>query len=435
MPLFDERKENTQTLKAGHLVSASLGKLDKILGETGPRPAGSNASRQAARMLLSYFKEYSDDAVITAVTSSESAYRDTLKLIALSAVPVLVLCFVGQPHFALIVEALVIFLFIKEFILCHFEKNYHFGKCEMSNVHAVIEPEEEVEETYVFTAHHDSAPMFSKEGDNLLLSLYLPLLHYCLIVIVSFISVLAEIVSGKLFAFNLPSLFPLILLVLLALSSFIYLKLYKLIGKECSPGAGDNLVSSCLLTELAHYFWWKKQNGKGLKHARLIFASFDGEECGLKGSANWFEAYRELCINAKVLNIDAPYDEGHLTFLTKDANGFVKLSSSLASSFAAVAKKMGYQVFIGSLPLFAGSTDAASAARAGYEATSLIGFLPSERGLAHSVEDVPSALSEEALVAVLSIAIKIVETLCQEEGEEEAPSALEDKSQKLLLKR
>jgi len=439
--LFKEERKRAEveSLKAGRLASLALDRLYFILNQTGPRPAGSEASRLAARLLLSSFKENSDDAIITSASAPEKSYYGIFRLMALSVLPILVSLWCGMPFFSLLLFGFVLFYLVHEFFLCKEVKHSLFRKENMTNVHAVIEPEEEVESTLIFTSHHDSAPLFTIPKDDknrVIISLYLPLIHYAVLLLLSLSCFLADIFSGKLLAFNLPPLVIVILLSLMTLSSFIYWYLYKLIGREYSPGSGDNLISSCLLTELCHYFYWKKQNGRGLKSTRLIFASFDGEECGLKGSEKWYKQHKDLCLNAKVLNIDSPYYAEHLAFLTKDVNGFEALSSSLAASCAAKAKKMGYRVDVGALSLFMGATDAASAAREGLEATTLMGIPLSGSASApyHTKEDVPDALDQKTLEEVISIAIKLVEADNPEkEVESDKVLALSDESRKFSL--
>ncbi len=438
----DEKQRNVEveSLKAGRLASLALDRLYFILNQTGPRPAGSESSRLAARLLHSSFKEYSDDVLITSAREAEKSYYGIFKLIALSVIPILILLWCGFPVIALLFFAFIGFYLILEFFLCKELKHSLFRKVDMTNVHAVIEPEGEVEDTIIFTAHHDSAPIFSigKEDRNgIILSLYIPLVHYAVLFLLTVVCVLTDIFTGELLSFNLPPLVVIIFLSIMTLSSFLYWKLFTLISKDYSPGAGDNLISSCLLTELCHYFYWKKQNGKGLSNTRLVFASFDGEECGLKGSAKWYSQHSALCRNATVLNIDSPYYAEHLAFLTKDVNGFEELSAALANSCAEKAKKMGYKASVGGLSLFMGATDAASAARAGLKATTLMGIPLSGGAEApyHTKDDIPASLDPKTLEEVISIAIKLVETdyKAKEEAEPEKLLALQDENKRFNL--
>lgn len=430
-----------ESLKAGRLASLALDSVRAILEKTGPRPAGSDESREAARMLLDKFKDNSDDTVITSFRSCESSYFGVFKLIALSVPVILFFLWFSLPIISLPVYIFVCYIAYHEFFLCLPLKKHLGRHCDMSNVQASIEPEGEVHNTVIFTAHHDCAPMFTipKEHQNgIIVSLYVPLLHYFLLGLLSIVMFIADLVTGGILKVSLPSLVALIFLIIATASSAVYLKLYKLVGTEYAPGAGDNLISSCILTELAHYFYWKKKNGEGLKDTRLVFVSFDGEECGLKGSEHWYKQNAEQLHNAVAFNIDCPYYSEQLSFLSKDVNGFVSLSKSFASACADDAKSMGYKVKVGELSLFTGATDAASAARAGIDATTLMGIPLSGSASApyHTPDDVPDVLDKATIEEVISIAIKIVEK--NYSSQSPAPvslPALSDESRKFTLTR
>ena len=124
-----------------------------------------------------------------------------------------------------------------------------------------------------------------------------------------------------------------------------------------------------------------------------------------------------------------------MSFLTKDVNGFVPLSSSLASEAAATAASMGYEVKVGALSVFSGATDAASAQRAGVEATTLMGISLSGRdSVIHTDADTVANLDRKTIEEVISICIKIVETRGRSKVKEEVrPTALEDKSRKFIV--
>ena len=171
---------------------------------------------------------------------------------------------------------------------------------------------------------------------------------------------------------------------------------------------------------------------------RLVFASFDGEECGLCGSNAWYGSHRDLCRDAVVLNIDSPLRSSDLVVLTKDVNGLVDLSSSLASEVCQVAGSMGYEVRTGSLPLMGGASDAASAARAGLEAVTLMGIPLSGAAsdIIHTKEDTLDKLDQHTLEEVVSICIKFVESRAgsREDTEDAKAPALQDQSRRFSLR-
>lgn len=440
--LFEQKREkkfgsDVETLKASKLASLVLSKTEE-LAKRGPRKAGTQVTREVARELHSNLSDYTDEAVITSFRATESSYYGSFKIIAYSVIPILILCWLGLSYAAIFIYAAVCFLSYKEFFLCKNALTPLFRKSSMSNVHGIINPKDNVEKTVIVSAHHDSAPMFTA-GDNsndLLISLYLPLVHYIFLGLVIIALFITDIIGGKFFVINLAPLALLIILSILTLSLPLYWKLIHLVSKHYSPGVGDNLVSSVMLTELAHFFNWEKKQGKGFKHTRIIFASFDAEECGLKGSSTWYEKHKDLlsddCIN---LNIDSPYYSEHLAFLTKDVNGLVPLSSSLAAECAEKAKRMGFSVKVGGLSLFSGATDAASAARAGVDSTTLVGIpLGGKAGAPyHTENDTIDSLNAKTIEEVISIIIKIVKTSEPEIVSEEDKTSLEDNNKKFRL--
>lgn len=441
--LFEEDRkarkvEGMESLKASRLASISLEKCQELVSSFPERKAGSEETRKCARRLLEFFSPYSDDCIITSEKASCSGYYGVFRLISSSAVAMLVFSWIGFPSVSLLCALLTVLFSVNEFFLCKGKNKSFLSFSDLTNVHALINPEGDAEKTVIFSAHHDSAPAMNvpaNDRNSLIFSMYLPLIHFILLCLTVFCYTVSDVIEGKFLSFNLPPLAIGIFLVILTLSSPLYYRLFTLVSSHYVPGAGDNLISSCILTELAHYFHWKKENGEGLEDTRLVFASFDGEECGLKGSAAWYDSHRDLCRNAVNINIDCPIRSQDMSFLTKDVNGFVPLSSSLASEAAAIAASMGYEVKVGSLSVFSGATDAASAQRAGVDATTLMGVSLSGRdSVIHTDDDTVANLDRKTIEEVISICIKIVETIGRSKVKEEVrPTALEDKSRKFIV--
>ena len=432
-----KRIEGLETLKASRLASLVIEKCGRIFSETGAREAGSPQAARCAGLLLESFGQVSDSAALEEEKANCSSFWMVYSVLPVAALAMLVFCWTGFPSLALVLCILTCLFIWHSFLLCSGRDRGLLSR-DIVNVSASIEPEEAVQDTVIFTSHHDSAPMFTRQGQSPVMALYLPTVHFILLSVVSLCLFISEIITGQLFRFNLPPLAILILLVLLTLSLPVYARMFSLVGKECSPGVGDNLVSCAILTELAHYFWWKKGNGEGLAHTRLVFASFDGEECGLKGSRAWYRRHRDELVNAVNINLDCPLRSFDFTFLTKDVNGFVPLSSRLASECAQSAASMGYDVKVGALSVLSGATDAASAARCGIEATTLMGIPLSGAGsgVIHTDADNLSVLDKASIEEAISICIKIVEGRARDDaGQEKAglPS-LADEKRKFTLR-
>ena len=434
--LFAVKKsnENLETLKASRLAEEAFDLASKIYSETGPRKAGSEGSKKCARILLEEFKKHSDDAIITSFRSSESAFYGSIKLLAVVAPVIILLSFFSCTLLALLLFLLVSFVFVWEFFLCKGSDKTFFSKCDMTNVHCVIEPKEECLNTIIFTSHHDSAPLMNNKY-SIFVSLYLPLVHWLILGLTCIVGFVCDIFTLGLFKIGFPPIFQIVLLIIMALTSVVYMNLYKLISQEYAPGVGDNLISSCVLEELSKYFKWKKDNDRGLKNTKLVFSSFDGEECGIKGSAWWFNHHKDQFVSPIVINLDCLYDSSELTILTKDVNGYVNLSSSLASMCAMKAEKMGYKVKMGYMGVFCGATDAASAARCGIDAVSIVctSTTPNEKTYYHTKEDTIDKLDRVTIEEIISLCIKIVEENSMYEKQEEKGLVLQDSSKKLAV--
>ena len=283
--LFDvdvkaKRIEGVETLKASRLAALALEHCRDILAACPQRMAGSASSRTAAHMIRDILADQSDDCVITSVRCDERGYMGCLRLIAICAPVMLILCWIGFPSIALLVALLSSLYLWNVFFLCRPTRRILERRVDMTNVHATIEPEGEARHTIVFSAHHDSARMMNvPPGDRnaMLLSLYAPLVHFIVLTMTSLSLFVSEVFSGDLLRFNPPPLSMGVLLALLTISAPLHWRLFTLVGGQCSPGAGDNLVSCAILCTLARYFHWRKESGHGLADTRLVFASFDGE--------------------------------------------------------------------------------------------------------------------------------------------------------------
>ena len=96
---------------------------------------------------------------------------------------------------------------------------------------------------------------------------------------------------------------------------------------------------------------------------------------------------------------------------------------------------MGYKVQTGRLGFLGGATDAVSAARHGIEATTLTSMASGKEIPAHTAEDTPEKVSQEALSIALSTAIKLVEETDRKETVSESSTGLFESGKKYRLSR
>jgi Zn-dependent M28 family amino/carboxypeptidase len=161
-----------------------------------------------------------------------------------------------------------------------------------------------------------------------------------------------------------------------------------------------------MFSEVGNYF---KQHR--LEHTRLVIISFDGEECGLRGSrAFWQRHAAEFRATPTFhLNSDCPYYHDHLKFLTRDVNLTIPLDKRLAQECADVARSLGFDATICPIAFFAGATDAGEAARAGIRCTSMLSlpFTNAARPTVyHTIDDVVSSIEPKAIAQAISVALR-----------------------------
>lgn len=384
--------------------------LQMLFSELGPRPAASPASRNAARRIASILEKDADETTLTSARIYPGLGKGmVISLIVALSLSSLFVIF-RLPVLSIAVIAIYAMCFLSEMRKKGSFLRVFMSSNDASSVHAVIEPEEDVERTVVFSAHHDTAAIprdsSSRKGIRVLRAV-IPILTAVILLAIS----IAEIVHSVFGSYFMkPGIAPAVFLVFASISLLLSLSCIILclsIGKEYSSGAGDNLSGVSAVASLASCFGAMKRKGKGLKHTRLCFVSFDGEECGTQGSCRWYENNSHILINPVNLNFDGLYDENELVLLTRDGNGFVDLSNALASRLSLIAASMGYKVRMGKLPLFGGETDAASAATHMVPSTTLTSMHPEASTPAHTKEDTPDKVSKEALSIAISLGIRL----------------------------
>jgi Zn-dependent M28 family amino/carboxypeptidase len=180
-------------------------------------------------------------------------------------------------------------------------------------------------------------------------------------------------------------------------------------SKKGTPGAGDNLIASSIALSLGNYFREIRETDQGLEHTRLIIASFDAEEEGLRGARAFAKKHEEHFKNVKtyMINMDCLYDEKELFFLTSDLNNFVKLDDDLAQELMAISETLGIKTKTQPLAFLTGGTDAAELAKKGVHATTIIG-MPWTNASRSNVYHTPKDTLEHVSPKVVSDTIQII---------------------------
>lgn len=382
-----------------------------LIDRFGPRLAGSESCWNAARSLLQNLQVICGRADLEPFTAHPTAFMGSLQLSAL-----VYFASVGFLHLNMPCLAAIGFLFIG--LIGIFEFAYYrefidwlFPKKTCANLVAKLEPEEGVVQQIILSGHHDSAQ------ESGLLRRWQK--FYALkIVMVDFFNTVGLVFSWlwvfhQVGAEKTPSFVPYPTWFLTFGILFVLSRLF-VVSRRVTPGAGDNLIVSAMLPELANMFVNLDCPGKStLRRTRLIFVSFDAEESGLRGSKEFARCHlAELqSLPTYMLNIDCVYNVNEVQFLTTDINNTRHLSRELAEKCARLAGNAGYPQKLNRMPFGGGGTDAAPFVPVGVKAVTLVAMpvgLIRDGLVYHTLRDTIDAIEIEAVEACLQIAHDLV---------------------------
>lgn len=406
-----------EKLQAGKMARQAIEFTRDCIERIGSRPAGSQNCIQAAKEIAKSFELYCDSVEQESFAFHPKAFLGWIRILVVIYPIALLFSLFSFPLVSAMLMTAGALIMVFEFLLYRKIIDPLYPASRGLNVYGIMEPQEETRQTIIFSAHHDSAHIFSFLLDKPHLyrvRVGIGLGAFVLFAVLSIVQMAAETLSSSLFSFGLASPFFRVLDGVLAAALPWVCALWRFVSEESSPGAGDNLVSSAMAVQLARYFDRSREQGQPLRHTRLIVASFDAEEVGLRGSREFYRRHQKefASVPAWNLNADCIYHAKDLCFLTSDINGSVKLSQQMATRCVTIAKAMGFEAFSQPIAFLAGGTDAAEAAKAGIEAVTLMAMPWSNKdgkAVYHTPQDLPEAIDVHAIEEAISIAIRFIE--------------------------
>jgi aminopeptidase YwaD len=404
-------------LQAGKMAKEALRLTKELVDKYGPRLVGSEACMNTANDLQDEFAKHCDSTQADRFTLHPGAFLGWIRLMVVLYPFALAFLWFKLPLFAFLLGLAGVVVMVFEFLLYRELIDPFFPSVTGVNVHGVIEPEKEVRQTVIFSGHHDSARVFNFYDKNPHLYIFKvlgALGSFLVLFLLAFVWTLMALGSGTLFDAGGPSGVLLIILAILTAMLPVVANLWFFASDKGTPGAGDNLIACAMAVELSRYFSRNKDNGIPLVHTRLIFASFDGEEAGLRGARAFYAKYKNQLLTASTwnFNVDCPYFAKDLFFLTSDINGSVKLSQEMATQCVTIARSMGFEAKSQPIAFLTGGTDAAEAARVGIRAVSLMAMPWDTKEVSavyHTPRDLPESIEPQVVEETLSIAIRFIE--------------------------
>ncbi|MDY0277101.1 MAG: M28 family peptidase [Acholeplasma sp.] len=387
------------------MTSNVFKETDDVIKKYGPRLAGTKKDIEAANYLYDRAKTFSDSAHIEEFNVYKGAFFGWIKFLVINYVIGIGLIWFNYYLYAALLAVLSVIILVVQFIFYLPLIDRFFPKKKAYNVYGVIEPKNEVKQQIIVSGHHDSAPVFN-------FFVHQPNL-YNLRTTGSITLVLVMLVTTLVAFFLKNDLFNLILNIFLSTGLLLILQMWFFASKNATPGAGDNLIATNVAFEIGNYFYDLKQNNQGLENTRLIFASFDAEEEGLRGARAFAKRHKAMLRETKsyVLNADCLYDEKELFFLLSDLNDTVKLDTVFIDELLDTAKKLGLKVKTQRQALLTGGTDAAEFGKIDVSATTLIGmpWTNKERSpLYHTPRDITDNVNHQVVTDALYLYITYI---------------------------
>jgi aminopeptidase YwaD len=406
----DPRVGDSAEIDFAGIARDCLKETDRLVRTHGPRLAGSEASKTVAYELAEDLCSFCDHVRVEEFAAHPASFYSYTKLLPIAYTLGILSLFVIHGLYLVPIVGIAVGVAL---MCSQFWFYSHIGDCLFPpkacfNVDGTIEPAGEAQIELIISGHHDSAPIARIFSG--------PFHHFYAVAIIApyaFYFLELGLLGGMLWddARSLPLwAAPAILAGLPFVLGYFFLVDLR----QGSPGAGDNLVASVLTAKIAKEFAARRSSL--LRRTRVHVVSFDAEEAGLRGSAAYMKTHRAELNERPVfmLNFDSLYDVEHLHVLLSDVNGTIHLSHNMAEDIIECLRMEGCKPRPFHLIFGAGGTDAAEAARAGIEATTVIAISTAvvrEKLAYHTPRDTVGAIDIEAVEACLRLIVRYLALL------------------------
>lgn len=395
----------THDFDTKEMVESAFEQTKDIIDKFGPRYIGTESCKNAANYLSEFISKFASSVQVMKFTAHPGGFFGWITImvyISFFSTFMLMFHFTSLSILLLFYGTLAV---IFEFILYKEFTDILFPKTEGYNVIGTIEPTGNVESTIILSGHHDSAQIFTfldECPDNYA--------SYSNNALIGYFSIFILVIIDHFHPL------PIYVRLLSLIACFFTYPLLRFVSNDISIGAGDNLISSCSVFQVGKFF--SKEENR-LKHTRLIVASFDGEEVGLRGSRSYFREFmktrNEMNDKSKVwhYNIDCPYLKDNIFFLTSDINGTVKFSDKMANHCVRIANDLGIKAKAQPIEFMTGGTDAGESGKIpGIEVTSEMAMPwghDSHYACYHTHRDTIDSIQKETIEHTMNIILNFVE--------------------------
>ncbi len=373
----------------------------RIIDKIGPRLAGTKASLDAAKMLSEEIGTYTDHVNLEEFNVYKGAFLGWIRILVTCYLFAVIFLWLQFPIISVFLIIISLLILVFQFFLYKPMIDKFYPKKKGLNVVGSVEPTFDVKNQVIISGHHDSARIFN-------FFIHQPSL-YNLRVTGGIALIIVLLVVSITSLFIPTGLLSTILKIIVSLGFLLTGQMWFFASNKGTPGAGDNLISSAMAVEIGRYFSVNKLN-----NTRVIIASFDAEEEGLRGARAYAKLHKNEFkeVPTFLLNVDCPYYLNELFFMTSDINCSVELSTELASELVEIAKSKNYPASLKPIAFLTGGTDAGELAKKGVKATTLMAmpWSNSERAsVYHTPNDTIDSIETDVIDAAIDIFISYIE--------------------------
>jgi len=367
--------------------------IEDIIQRFGPRPAGTDAEKNAQEYLAQKLREITPHTRFLPFTEHLDARFGKLKYY--SAIYVLcLLLYWWQPWVAVVVSGISLFFLLADMMMYRDVLTNFPGKLQTSsNVDAVLEPQKEVRSTIILSGHMDSTLEYTW---------WYKLGHFGII-----LTVIAGVVIALQFAFLLlhafqPSDAHLYVWAVFVALTPVLIVYWNMHGKDAVEGAQDNLSGVSIAYHVFKHFANANEPGKsGLQHTRLRMISFGSEEKGLCGSRAYAKEHLNQlkAENAYLINIDGVRLVKEIAVVKNELMNGTTHHPLLISKIKTAFNQINQPAKEVTVPI--GGTDAVSFARKGIPSVTIVGMSASEYDFTyHTRHDKVENIEPESILQV-----------------------------------
>lgn len=388
--------------------------IEDICNEIGPRESGTEQEILAGNRVESELKKFCDETHQESYTSSPHAFLGGIRygviLVFIAGVffwvslltDLSIIVLNPTFNFLFLVLAIVLIVvcisyFILEVMKYHETFDFLFPKRESNNIIGTINPKNEVRNTIIFSAHHDSAFEFNtfyylKRFGQIIINVgYLGVAIMSIAIILKLTFFLLSIEQPILFlVFGIFFIFFIPIIIV-----YIFFHSYKPV-----LGAFDNLSGVAILLGIAKFLSENKKDTEIFpNYTRVHFISFAGEEAGLRGAKRYVKAhYNELASNqTTVVNMDSIAKKDFIVIHNKESGIGARHDPIVFERILDIAENLNLNAKL--LPLPFGATDGAVFSKKNIPTVSIGGLNLKEELLPyyHTRNDTPDVIEKEAL--------------------------------------